>query len=153
MSGTGTGNPTGVAYTAGSTISYNGWTLTLNGAPKAGDTITVQAATPGYSALNAGNATALLNLRDLATFDGAKLSDGYASLMADIGVRSQSAQYAASVSSSIASSLESERANSAGVNLDEEAAKLLQYQQAYQASAKMIQIAQNIFDSLLQGMN
>ncbi|MBN8750387.1 Flagellar hook-associated protein 1 [Xylophilus ampelinus] len=153
VSGTGTGNPTGVVYTAGSTLSYNGWTLTLNGAPKAGDTITVQAASAGYSALNAGNATALLNLRDLATFDGAKLSDGYASLMADIGVRSQSAQYAASVSSSIASSLDSERANSAGVNLDEEAAKLLQYQQAYQASAKMIQIAQNIFDSLLQGMN
>jgi flagellar hook-associated protein 1 FlgK len=38
----------------------------------------------------------------------------------------------------------------AGVNLDEEAAKLLQYQQAYQASAKMIQIAQSIFDTLIQ---
>jgi len=38
------------------------------------------------------------------------------------------------------------------VNLDEEAARLIQYQQAYQASSKMIQIAQNIFDSLLQGM-
>ena len=37
-----------------------------------------------------------------------------------------------------------ERTSVAGVNLDEEAAKLLQYQQAYQASAKMIQIAQNI---------
>ena len=38
------------------------------------------------------------------------------------------------------------------MNLDEEAAKLIQYQQAYQASAKMIQIAQNIFDSLIQGL-
>ena len=38
------------------------------------------------------------------------------------------------------------------MNLDEEAAKLLQYQQAYQASAKMIQIAQTVFDSLLHGM-
>jgi flagellar hook-associated protein 1 FlgK len=38
------------------------------------------------------------------------------------------------------------------VNLDEEAAKLIQYQQAYQASAKMIQVAQTVFDSLLQTM-
>ena len=39
-----------------------------------------------------------------------------------------------------------------GVNLDEEAARLIQYQQAYQASAKMIQIAQNVFDSLISSM-
>ncbi|RYY58317.1 MAG: flagellar hook-associated protein FlgK, partial [Comamonadaceae bacterium] len=69
-----------------------------------------------------------------------------------VGVRSQSAQYAAGISESIASNLETSRTSVSGVNLDEEAAKLLQYQQAYQASAKMIQIAQNIFDSLLQGM-
>ena len=153
VSGTGTGNPTGVAYAAGQSISYNGWTLTLKGTPKPGDTITVQAMTAGHSNLNAGNATALLGLRDAAVFDGAPMSDGYASLMAQVGVRSQSAQYAAGISESIASSLETSRTSVSGVNLDEEAAKLLQYQQAYQASAKMIQIAQNIFDTLLQGMH
>lgn len=152
VAGTGTGDASGIAYTAGQPISFNGWTLTLSGKPQAGDTITVQAASANYSQLNAGNASALLNLRDVAMFDGATMADGYASLMADMGVRSQSAQYAASISGSIATSLESERANIAGVNLDEEAARLLQYQQAYQASAKMIQIAQNVFDSLLQGM-
>ena len=153
VSGTGTGNPTGVAYTAGQPISFNGWNLTLKGTPKPGDTITVQAATPGYSNLNAGNATALLGLRDATVFDGAPLSDGYASLMATIGVRSQSAQYAAGISNSIATNLETSRTSVAGVNLDEEAANLLKYQQAYQASAKMIQIAQSIFDTLLQGMH
>lgn len=152
VSGTGTGNPTGVAYVAGQSISYNGWTLTLNGTPKAGDTITVELANPAYSPLNAGNASALLALRDKAVFDGAPLSDGYAGLMAQVGVRAQSAQYAASVSSSIASSLETQRTGVSGVNLDEEAAKLLQYQQAYQASAKMIQVAQNLFDALIQNL-
>jgi flagellar hook-associated protein 1 FlgK len=39
-----------------------------------------------------------------------------------------------------------------GVNLDEEAAKLLQVQQAYQASAKMLQVAQGIFDSVVQAV-
>ena len=153
VAGTGTGNPTGVAYTAGQPISFNGWNLTLKGAPKPGDTITVQAATPGYSNLNAGNATAMLGLRDATVFDGAPLSDGYASLMATVGVRSQSAQYAAGISNSIATNLETSRTSVAGVNLDEEAANLLKYQQAYQASAKMIQIAQSIFDTLLQGMH
>ncbi|MEJ8826262.1 flagellar hook-associated protein FlgK [Variovorax humicola] len=153
VAGAGTGNPAGVAFAAGQPISFNGWNLTLQGTPKPGDTITVQATTPAYSNLNSGNATALLNLRDAAVFDGAPLSDGYASLMAQVGVRAQSAQYAAGISDSIASNLETSRTSVSGVNLDEEAAKLLQYQQAYQASAKMIQIAQNIFDSMLQSMS
>ena len=153
VSGAGTGNPTGLVYTPGQAINFNGWTLTPAGTPKAGDVLTVQAATPGFTRLNGGNADALLALRDKTLFDGAPLVDGYAALMAQVGTRAQGAQYAAQISGSIAASLESERTSVSGVNLDEEAAKLLQYQQAYQASAKMIQIAQNIFDSLLQGVN
>ncbi len=36
------------------------------------------------------------------------------------------------------------------MNLDEEAARLIQFQQAYQAAAKMLQVAQSVFDTLLQ---
>ncbi len=150
--GTGTGNPTGVAYTSGQAISYNGWALTLKGAPQAGDTYTVQIATPGFSTRNAGNADALLALRDVAMFDGAALTDGYAGLMAEVGATVLSSKLAAGVSQSIATNIEKDRAGVSGVNLDEEAAKLLQFQQAYQASAKMIQIAQNIFDTLIQNL-
>lgn len=152
VAGSGTGNPSGVAYASGQPISYNGWTLSLSGTPKAGDTVTVQATTSGYATLNAGNANAILALRDKPVFDGAPMVDGYAGLIAQVGVRSQSAQYAADVSGAIASSTETQRANQDGVNLDEEAANLLQFQQAYQASAKMIQVAQNLFDTLLQNM-
>ncbi len=134
------------------------WSVTLQGSPKAGDTFTVgnskvlAAAGKLDLKLNAGNASAMMGLRDMALFDGAALSDGYAGLIAQIGIRGQSANYAAQVSTTIASNLEKDRAGVSGVNLDEEAAKLLQYQQAYQASAKMIQIAQSIFDTLIQGM-
>lgn len=151
--GTGTGNPVGVPYTPGQTISYNGWAMKLTGTPKTGDVLTVQVATPGYNATNAGNANAILALRDVALFDGAPLSDGYAGALAQVGIRSQSAQYAASVSKTIANNLEADRTSVSGVNLDEEAAKLLQFQQAYQASAKVIQIAQNIFDTLMQNIS
>ena len=78
------------------------------------------------------------------------MSDGFASAMAQVGTRTQSAQFAAALSSSMAANLERDRSAVSGVNLDEEAARLIQYQQAYQASAKMLQIAQNIFDNLLQ---
>ena len=72
--------------------------------------------------------------------------------MSDIGVKVQSAKSASTVSTSIASNIEKDRTNVAGVNLDEEAAKLLQYQQAYQASGKMLQIAQSVFDTLIQSL-
>jgi flagellar hook-associated protein 1 FlgK len=41
-------------------------------------------------------------------------------------------------------------ASTTGVNLDEEAARLIQFQQSYQAAAKVLQVAQSVFDILLQ---
>jgi len=156
----GTNPPTVVAaaqpFTSGQPITYNGWEITLNGAPKAGDTVIVgNALDPQYGdwyKRDAGNASAVMGLRDVPMFDGATLSDGFAGAMAQIGTRTQSAQFAAELSSAIATNLERDRTAVSGVNLDEEAARLIQYQQAYQASAKMIQIAQNIFDTLIQGL-
>jgi len=145
-------------YTPGQAIEYTvaglpltDWSLTLQGTPKAGDTLTVNANL--YPTLSAGNAAAMMNLRDVATFDGAALTDGYAGLISQVCIRTQSADYASKVSSSIATNVERDRAGVSGVNLDEEAASLLQYQQAYQASAKMIQIAQSIFDTLIQNLS
>lgn len=150
--GTGTGDPTGVTYTSGMAIAYNGWELTLKGAPKAGDVFTVKVATPGYTNRNAGNADAMMALRDKSLFDGAALTDGFAGLMAKLGTTVQSVSLAAGVSASIATNVEKDRAGVSGVNLDEEAAKLLQYQQAYQGSAKLIQISESIFNTLLQSL-
>lgn len=143
-------------YTPGQPIEYStapplaGWSLTLKGTPQPGDTFKVD--TNPYPALNAGNAQAMLNLRDVAMFDGGPLTDGYAGLIAEIGIQVQSAKSASTVSGNIASSIEQQRATVSGVNLDEEAAKMLQYQQAYQASGKMMQLAQNIFETLLQSL-
>ncbi|MBT9507714.1 flagellar hook-associated protein FlgK [Rhodoferax sp.] len=142
-------------YTPSQPIEYDlvtpgasGWSLTLKGSAQAGDTFTVQA--NAYPRLNAGNAEAMMALRDITMFDGATLTDGYAGAMSEIGVRVQSAGFAADVSKSIAVNIEKDRASVSGVNLDEEAATLLQFQQAYQASAKMLQIAQSLFDTLTQ---
>jgi flagellar hook-associated protein 1 FlgK len=67
-----------------------------------------------------------------------------------LGVTVQRARTAAGISDGMARAAETERASGAGVNLDEEAARLLQFQQSYQAGAKVLQAAQSVFDSLLQ---
>src|SRR5664279_4936863 len=76
--------------------------------------------------------------------------DAYASALATVGVSVQSASSAADQSASIASDAKSAVAEKSGVNLDEEAARLIQYQQSYQAAAKILQVAQAVFDTLLQ---
>lgn len=145
---------TAIPYTSGEPIRLNGWSITLQGTPKDGDTVTVGDAklSGDIYTRNAGNASALMALRDVKMFDESTLSDGYAGLMAQVGTRAQSAQYAAKLSESIAHNLEADRTAVSGVNLDEEAARLIQYQQSYQAAAKVLQIAQNIFDNLIQSM-
>ena len=153
---TGTGAPPQYEYTSGQSIHIDGWSINLKGSPKAGDTVTIGNAKDAQYGdnytRNAGNATALMNLRDVKMFDESTLSDGYASAMAQVGTRTQSALFASDLSKSIAVNLENDRTAVSGVNLDEEAAKLLQYQQAYQASAKMLQIAQSVFDTLIQNL-
>ena len=146
-SGTGTWTPT-------QPIALNGWNLNLDGAPRSGDTVQVNPTVSVSS--NNGNALAFSNLGDAATVGvsstspGATITDAYASALANIGVRVQGGKTAAGISSSAATAAASAKTNSSGVNLDEEAAKLIQYQQSYQAAAKILQIAQTIFTSMLQ---
>ena len=142
-------------YTPGQPITINGWSITLTGTPAAGDTVDVANALDFGEAfrLNAGNAGAFLDLRDKKVFDeGTTLSDGFSAAMAVVGTRTQSVQLAKKLSSTVAKNLEMDRTAVSGVNLDEEAARLLQYQQAYQASSKVIQIAQSLFDSVLNAV-
>lgn len=146
-------------WQAGQPISLNGWQMELNGVPKTGDTVVVLKT--AYPANNNGNARALTDLRDGrivgqqtsalgVVTPGDTITDAYASAMTDIGVRVQSAQTAASMSAAVSADAEAVRSAQAGVNLDEEAARLIQYQQSYQAAAKILQVAQSIFDTLLQ---
>jgi flagellar hook-associated protein 1 FlgK len=151
-SGTGT-------WTAGSPISLNGFELQLSGVPRNGDVISVGPTTaPAANNGNALNFVALATkgfvgadtLPNGSTVPGKSITDAYASALSEIGVRVQSAKSAAGISSSVAATAESARANKSGVNLDEEAARLIQFQQSYQAAAKMLQVAQSVFDTLLQ---
>jgi flagellar hook-associated protein 1 len=148
VTGTGTGNPTGLTYSSGMTLSYNGWSLQLSGAPKAGDTMQVVAT--ANPAGDNRNARAMQALGDASNVDGAKVIDRYADLVGEVGTRAQSAKATGDMSQRLYDDAESARTSVSGVNLDEEAARMLEYQQAYQAAAKVISTANQMFQSLLQ---
>ena len=127
------------------------WALTLRGAPQPGDTFTVTA--NPYPHNDSGNATAIMNLANVPMLDGAALTDGYAGLIGHIGVMAQSANYTAAVAMTVTRQAQAAQAGVSGVNLDEEGSNLLKFQQAYQASAQMIQISQTLFNTLLQSLS
>ncbi len=142
------------SWTAGQGITLNGWQLDLNGVPRTGDTVLVQR-TP-QPATNNGNARALTALRDsrivgvAADSAGATLTDAYADAMTDVGVRVQGARMSADISASVFQNAQAAVGEQTGVNLDEEAARLIQFQQSYQAAARMLQVAQQVMDTLLE---
>jgi flagellar hook-associated protein 1 FlgK len=88
-------------------------------------------------------------LRDAAIAGGHPATDQWAMALSDVGVRVQSGDTASEISTAVSRQAELLRSADAGVNLDEEAARLIQFQQSYQAAAKVLQVAQSIFDSLL----
>ncbi|MBA4176798.1 MAG: flagellar hook-associated protein FlgK [Leptothrix sp. (in: Bacteria)] len=131
-------------------IGGNGYTLQISGVPGDGDSFVVAPTPASALATNNGNARALLGLRDAAIAGGRTVSDTWSQSMADMGVRVQSAVSSVSISAAVAKQAEQTRSGQDGVNLDEEAARLIQYQQSYQAAAKVLQVAQSLFDTLLQ---
>lgn len=124
----------------------------------ASDPRSIAAATAGSE--NA-NALALVALRDTALVQrlrdagsgavtgGSTLTDAWSNAMAEMGVRVQGARTAAEISASVSQGAQQALASVSGVNLDEEAANLMMYQQGYQAAAKVLQVAQSLFDTLL----
>lgn len=143
----------GAALTSGTwdghaPIDYNGFSLTLKGVPKTGDTVAINPTT--VPASSNGNALSFDNMASRAMVDGRTVSDAYAETLSEIGVRVQGAAAAASTSSGVAQRTDEALSGETGVNLDEEAANLIQYQQAYQAAAKMLQTAQAVMDTLMQ---
>lgn len=148
VSGTGTGNPTNVPYTSGQDISYNGWTVQITGTPAATDVFTIESNTGGTDGRNA-SLLAGLQTQNLMANGTASLQGVYGQLVGEVAVKtSELAVTSLAQDNMVAQTVAAQQAVS-GVNLDEEAANLIRYQNAYQAAAKAMQIAQTMFDAIL----
>ena len=141
--------PAGRVYTPGMTLAENGWQVQLSGAPQPGDVLTVEENTG--SARDNRNALALASIRAQGLLDGgtATLEQSYSALTAEVGNVTQQVIINKDVQGSLLNATIERRESVSGVNLDEEAADLIRFQQAYQALSRVIQTAQTIFQSLL----
>lgn len=142
-------DPSPVAYTSGANIDFNGWRVQINGAPQAGDSFTVQHNTGGVS--DNRNALLLAGLRTQLTLAGGNASyqDAYGQLVADVGSSTRQADIGRKAQETQLAQVKNAREAVSGVNLEEEAAALMRFQQAYQAAAQVISIADTLFQSLL----
>ena len=137
------------AFSPGTTISANGWSLVLEGTPAAGDTFTI-----GNNSNGVGDNRNFLALHDSMTagyMEGGKLSvnEAIGRIVSDVGVQTRQAQVSRDALQVVKKDTIATRDSVSGVNLDEEAANLVRYQQAYQAAAQVVQVANTIFDTLL----
>ena len=136
-------------YSPGANISANGWQVQISGTPAAGDSFTVKS--------NAGatgdNRNALLGAKqqtDLVLANGTlSINDSVSALITGIGSQAQQINTAQTAQTAVNTQAVNNQQATSGVNLDEEAAKLLQWQQAYGAAAKALQIGNSLFQSLL----
>src|SRR6185312_5477 len=138
------------AYTSGQPITANGWSLTITGAPATGDTFTVARNSGGIG--DNSNALATIDaLTSSSSLDGGttSLSGAANDLVSGMGVITQQAQSNASAQQVVNQDAVTARNNVSGVNLDEEAANMVRYQQMYQAMAQMISASNTMFTSLI----
>ena len=150
VNGVSTNYPAGaVPYANGASISFSGMSFTLSGTPQNGDTFVIEKNVNGVS--DNRNALLLAQLQSSKTTAGntASFATVYAQLVSDVGNRGREVTTILAAQTSLLTAAQDARDSVSGVNLDEEAANLLQYQQSYQAAAKMLQIASDLFDSIL----
>jgi len=140
-------------YTAGTAISFNGINVTLNGAPAAGDSFAIDDNANGTGDnSNALQMAAILNSKVLN--GGAdSLTDAVNSYVGSVGLLTSQAQNGATAQQSVMTTAQTAQQSVSGVNLDEEAANLLKFQQAYQAAAQVIAASQTLFQSLITAIH
>ena len=130
--------------------------VTISGRPQGGDNFSVSFNTNGVS--DNRNALKLIDLQNRATIGinplasattGSSFTDAYGDLVERVGTLTSQARVDGEATGAILKQATDNRDSVSAVNLDEEAAKLIQFEQYYQASAQIIQVARSLFDTLI----
>ena len=152
-------------------VDLDGMTLNISGTAQEGDTFMLQptrtasqdfevaitegaeiaAASSGGGSGNNENALDLLDLQSEKMVGGtSSISDAYASLVNEVGNTTNITQVNLDAQSGLTEQLREYQQSESGVNLDEEYANLVRYQQYYQANARVIDVGSQVLDSVLQ---
>lgn len=138
------------AYTDGDPITINGSSVTITGTPATGDQFTIE---PNYGASgDNSNALLLADVQSRGALDGGAISinESYAQLVASVGGTAHQVQAGLDAQNVVFANAQDAVLAKSAVNLDEEAANLIRFQQAYQAAAQVVTVTKTLFDSLIQ---
>jgi flagellar hook-associated protein 1 FlgK len=141
------------AYTSGGNVDLNGWQVKIAGTPAAGDTFTVQSNAGGTG--DNTNALAAANQQTTGVLSNGTISVSGAvgALISGAGAQAQQVNTAQTAQTAVNTQAQTNVQSVSGVNLDEEAANLMQWQQAYQASAQALSVANGLFTTFLDSIN
>lgn len=132
-------------------FTFDNMHFTVSGAPPAtgSDRFVVDSNTSGIQ--DGRNAILFAKLQTQNTMDGgaSTYQAAYAKLVADNGIRSREAKVQLEAQTAVLQQAQATREALSGVNLDEEAANMLKFQRAYQASSKLLEIGNKLFDTIL----
>ena len=132
--------------------TYLGYQVTLSGQPKAGDSFTIGFNTNGTN--DNRNALAMVAMETESGLQNGSLTygDAYGKLVEEVGTKSSLSKINTAASRSLLEQTQTLRDGISGVNLDEEAADLIKFQQLYGANAQVISVARELFDTLLNSL-
>jgi flagellar hook-associated protein 1 FlgK len=135
-------------YTPGGDIDVNGTRVQISGAPAAGDEFVIQANAGGTG--DNRNIQSLIDGLQESVFNGeVSLQDAAAGLITNVGSRTAEVANQRDVQELVLGQNRDRLESVRGVNLDEEAADMLKFEQLYQASARMMSVADSLFQTLL----
>lgn len=153
VNGTSTTYPAGttpIPYADGDTFTFGGISVAISGTPGNNDTFAVTAPNVGGTKDNRNGALlAALQTKTVLNNGKTTFQSGYAAMVNAVGNKAREVQIGGLAADSAAEQATNAYQSVVGVNLDEEAAELLRYQQAYQAAGKVMQIASQLFDVLV----
>jgi flagellar hook-associated protein 1 len=140
-------------YTSGGNIALNGWQVQITGAPATGDVFTVKSNAGGTG--DNSNALASANQQSVGILANGTTSipGAVSGLITGFGSLTQQINTAQTAQTAVNNQALSSVQSTSGVNLDEEAASLVQWQQAYQAAAQALSIGRSLFTTLIDSVN
>lgn len=131
------------------TVSYRGLTITFASRPAAGDVFSIDGNKDGIG--NNDNMLKLAELENRRLMPGElTMTEAYIEQVNQVGNMAQQASISQDALNVVYQQANEARDGLAGVSLDEEAASLVRFQQAYQANARVMQAANDLFDAILQ---
>lgn len=141
-----------VTYTPGASISSGGMNFVISGTPINNDTFTIAPNTNGVgdnrnAVLLAGLQSAKNLLNGTSNYQAV-----YANMVSSVANKTSELNITSTSESNTLTNLQNSQQAISGVNLNEEANNLLQYQQAYQAAGKLMQVASQLFTTLITSL-